>query len=68
MFYKENFHNLLRILINLDHYEVEEVISAEEWPKFRDNPWRWFIIAEDHQSDFVWEKMMERTDKEDLQR
>jgi len=58
---KEHFHNLLRILINLDYYEVEEVISKDDWPRFRDNPWRWFIVAEDHQSDFVWGKMMERT-------
>jgi hypothetical protein len=57
---KDQFHNLLRILINLDHYLVEEVISEEEWPKFRDNPWQWFISAAPHKSDFVWGRMMER--------
>ena len=57
---KEHFHNPMRILINLDYYEVAEVVSEEDWPKFRDNPWQWFILAEDHQSEFIWGKMMER--------
>jgi|TARA_R110000824_G_scaffold128367_1_gene289187 hypothetical protein len=55
---KQNFHNLLRILLNLDHHMVEEVISIEEWPQFRENPWRWFIRAEDHKAAFVWSKMI----------
>ena len=59
---KEHFHHLLRTLSNLDYREVEEVLSEEEWPKFRDNPWQWFILAEDRKSEFIWGKLKERTD------
>ena len=55
---KEHFHHLLETLINLNYYEVEEVVSEEEWTLFVDNPWEWFILAEDHQSEFIWRKMI----------
>lgn len=53
------FHNRLRILINIDMSELVNagIISSDDtsqWIAFRDNPWRWFIRAEDEQVSRVW--------------
>lgn len=46
------FHNMLRILVNLDRHDLEagEVIPRGDhnaWGTFRRDPFRWFIRADD---------------------
>lgn len=63
------FHNALRILLNIEYSEFERAVNdaqadlpanfprdlpAEQWPRFRDNPFRWFIVAPDAQSKALW--------------
>ena len=59
------FHNGLRILTNIDLYELVEagIIEADdeaEWKAFRDNPHRWLILADDEQSEKLWALMVKR--------
>ena len=58
----DEFHNGLRILLNIDMFELEEagVIAKDDmraWHEFRDNPWRWFIYAQNAQADRLWALM-----------
>ena len=39
------FHNALRILCNIDASEFPG--DECDWPAFRDDPWRYFIRADD---------------------
>lgn len=53
------FHHRLRRLINIDLFQLVEagVIALgdfEEWAIFKDNPWRWFIKADDERAAKVW--------------
>lgn len=43
------FHNGLRVLLNIDATEFSG--PEADWPSFRDNPWRYFISADD---DVAW--------------
>ena len=63
------FHNGLRILLNIDRDEVGRVLSplyenAADWDDsvslFMRNPHMWFIRAPDAQADAVWEIMRAR--------
>jgi len=61
------FHNALRILISIDRGELVDAgviapLDKVEWPKFRDNPWRWFIAASDDQAQRVF-AIIERRNK-----
>ena len=70
---KREFHNALRILLNIDAREFvaavyggEVAVQGEvraDWEKFRDNPWRWFISAPDGASDAVWGIVEARKEK-----
>lgn len=64
----DQFHNGLRVLCNIDYPEFSNAVTdgqshipaplrddpQECWPRFRDNPWRWFIRAPDCQSEAIW--------------
>lgn len=55
------FHNLLRLLCNIDHCEVADVFeNREDWRRFVDHPWKWFIQADDRKAEIIWQRMMER--------
>ncbi len=47
------FHNGLRVLLNIDASEFPG--PAEDWPTFRDNPWRYFIGCNDETARALWE-------------
>jgi len=58
------FHNGLRILINIDRWELEEAgivktygeIARREatWESFKKDPYRFFITASDAQAICLW--------------
>jgi hypothetical protein len=58
------FHNGLRILLNIDSPEFYAAIDPEqkqprgllvdEWLKFSNDPYKWFIRAGDAQVDGLW--------------
>ena len=59
----DEFHNALRILLNIDYHEMEQAgvefgdshtDREKGWAKFRDNPHRWFIQASDEDANCVW--------------
>ena len=55
------FHNLLRLLCNIDHYEVADAFNdGEDWERFVNHPWKWFIQADDRKAEIIWQRMMER--------
>lgn len=52
---KHEFHNALRILLNIDMDEfVAAGCDADQWPAFRGNPHMWFIRASDRDAERVW--------------
>ncbi len=55
------FHNGLRILLNIDATEFPGPV--EEWPAFRDNPWRYFISCADHTANGLWDIIRRRNDR-----
>jgi hypothetical protein len=55
------FHNGLRVLLNID--AVEFPGPAEDWPEFRDNPWRYFIRAEDEVARALWKIIQRRNER-----
>ena len=46
------FHNGLRVLLNIDAAEFPG--PETDWPRFRDNPWRYFISADDDTAWRLW--------------
>jgi hypothetical protein len=49
------FHNGLRVLLNIDEWEfVEAGIPREEWAEFRDSPHWWFICTSDANASRLW--------------
>ena len=63
------FHNRLRILRNIDHDEfgqaagygdTRDCVPDEDWRKFRDNPYTWFIQADTDKSQGVFEYILGR--------
>jgi len=70
---RDEFHNGMRILMNIDKYEFVDALKGarrepwdmpdRHWPRFRTEPWVWFIQASDADADAVWaivEKRMNR--------
>lgn len=64
-----DFHNGIRILINLDLWALQEeglfkgptaVTDKDGWPRFRDNPWRYLIAASDKEAAMIWAAMQKR--------
>ena len=56
MMTKVEFHNALRILRSIDSHELGD---PEWWPKFRDDPYRFFIRCNDADRETIW-KIVER--------
>lgn len=52
------FHNLLRVLHGIDLSEVE--FLGDRWPKFRDDPVRFFLRADDETAREIWLAMERR--------
>ena len=53
------FHNALRILLNIDMDQLEDAGVIEKgdskaWFSFRDDPFRWFITAPDTIAAKLW--------------
>ncbi len=64
------FGNALRVLLNIDYPEFEKAAMSDgttmldahaAWPKFRDNPHRWFISCSDKQEAALWKIIQERS-------
>lgn len=61
-----DFHNRLRILLNIGMIELERAGVIEpgdraEWDRFRESPWRWFIACSDEQAEALWALMNSRS-------
>ncbi len=59
------FHNGLRILLNIDLDELADAGVMEprdfiSYAEFRTDPFRWFIRASDQRAKAVWSLMQER--------
>ena len=64
MTYNE-FHNALRVLMNIDADELEnagviDIGDARAWDTFSANPWDWFIRAGTERGMKLWRLMEER--------
>ncbi|MCH8839469.1 MAG: hypothetical protein IH831_02085 [Planctomycetes bacterium] len=62
---KKEFHNALRILLNIDKHELVDagIINRGddfEWYEFRADPFRWFIKASDPTAEKLWELIQHR--------
>lgn len=53
------FTNRVRSLFCIDHYLLPE-LSDEQWVKFRDDPPRYFIGADDKQAAAIWREVEKR--------
>ncbi len=56
---KRDFHNALRILLNIDRWDVEWMTDSQ-WIEFLDNPHRFFIMRDDPTTDRLWAIIEER--------
>lgn len=55
----KNFDNRLRALYNIDYNRLPELHEAD-WPSFRDNPVRYFIICDDTTRAAIWREVQHR--------
>ena len=71
------FHNALRVLLNIDADEFLGAVLPDEeydgrqpdlksaawrlWDEFKENPHRWFIRAPDDQAQAIWKIIEGRT-------
>lgn len=59
------FHNMLRVMINIDQDELIAAGAMDEedldgWISFRENPWRFFIKAGQDTAEAIWSIIRER--------
>ena len=63
----DEFHNALRILSSIDQHELAEITleiwDDAEYVKFRDNPWAYFIKADDETANTIWSALSKRARK-----
>lgn len=63
----DDFHNRLRILSSIDAHELRDldtdIWTAAEYAKFRDNPWSYFIKADDEVAVMIWNVIAKRAGK-----
>ena len=57
------FHNGLRLLRSIDFHEIEYAMTREQWPSFRADPYKFFIICDDDTAAAIWAVMEARTKK-----
>ena len=50
---QRQFHNALRILLNIDRWDVKWM-DDREWQEFIANPHRFFIACDDPTADALW--------------
>jgi len=56
-----DFHNRLRILLNIDEIEFAHVsLDDTRWAKFASNPFRYFITCDDETCRKLWRLIEER--------
>ena len=55
-----DFHNMLRVLLNLDYHDLDKIITRDEWREFRLNPWRWMITADSQSYRKIYDIMIKR--------
>lgn len=54
------FHNGIRILLNIDKWELDEagvdlpMTGKRSWQEFRDDPWRFFICCDTPTAMKIW--------------
>ncbi len=63
-----DFHNRLRILLNVGMYDLEDAGIIEQgdvaaWERFQASPWRWFIGCGDEQAAKLWALMNSRSSR-----
>lgn len=59
----DQFHNMLRIMMNLDRPDLEAggiKFERGEWEAFRDNPHRWFIRTDSKTALAIWALIVKR--------
>jgi hypothetical protein len=56
---KAEFLNCIRSLFCVDQYLLPE-LTDEQWEKFRDDPFRYFIHADDVQAEAIWRQVEKR--------
>lgn len=59
---RADFHNRLRMLVNIDREEFDPGWghTDADWMAFRENPWRFFILADDNVAAHIWAVMESR--------
>lgn len=57
---QRQFLNALRILHSIDQHELPD-LAREDWPRFRDDPVRFLLRADDPTSDAIWRAIERRT-------
>jgi hypothetical protein len=59
------FHNALRILLNIDAPDLYDALGRKDaiaWRSFVDNPFRWFITASDADAEAIWNLVEKRNE------
>ena len=68
----DEFHNALRVMTSIDFHElvgagvmVESDVRGEfcQWDKFRRDPYRWMIRADDETAERLWGIIQKRIKK-----
>lgn len=63
----DDFHNRLRIMSSIDQHELADldadIWTDSEYAKFRDDPWRYFIKADDEAAVMIWNVVTKRAGK-----
>jgi len=57
---QHTFINRLRILMSLDRHELEPDLTWEQWRRFRTDPFRFLIRADDPTADAIWHAIVKR--------
>lgn len=52
------FHNRMRVLMSIDSHELGD---PNWWPRFRDDPHRFFIRCDDETAEKIWAVIEQRT-------
>ena len=60
----DNFHNLVRVMYNVDYVHIQDTLSNEEWGKFRSDPCGFLIRTDDTKAQAIWDAAMKRFDKD----
>lgn len=56
---QRDFHNLLRVMLGIDHHEVS-FMSGDVYTAFARDPYRFFIRCDDETADKIWAAVEKR--------